>query len=42
MLKSNEGGDFMFPKTEANLFMVMSNIKNGNDFNLVIYFTLFS
>lgn len=31
MLKSNEG-DFMFPKTEANLFMVMNKIKNCNNF----------
>lgn len=38
MLKSNEA-DFMFPKTEANLFMVMNNIKNCNfsNYNLFIY-----
>jgi len=27
LLKSNEG-DFMFPKTEANLFMMMNNVRN--------------
>lgn len=37
MLKSNEG-DFMFPKTEANLFMVMNNIKNSNAFNQIFNF----
>jgi len=34
LLKSNEG-DFMFPKSEANLLMVMNNIKSGNAFDLL-------
>ncbi len=41
MLKSNEG-DFMFPKTEANLFMVMNNIKNCKIFFYLFLFFIFN
>ncbi len=37
MLRSNDK-DFVFPKTEANLFMLMNNIKNCNNFFIESFF----